>query len=84
MSSFPVVPLETVPPHGLTVKVDAWANQEAANGLGGALEGVTGSLFVKRLAKDLHVSGTVDGTAHVPCDRCSADVRMRVRALVCT
>ncbi len=80
MSSFPVVPLETVPPHGLTVKVESWANEQAAHGLGGTLESVGGTLYVKRVGGDLHVTGTVDGTAHVPCDRCSADVRMRVRA----
>ena len=80
MSSFPVVPLETVPPHGLTVKVESWANDQAAQSLGGDLVGVTGNLYVKRTGNDLHVTGTVDGTANVPCDRCSANVRMRVRA----
>jgi uncharacterized metal-binding protein YceD (DUF177 family) len=80
--SLPLVPLDNVPAHGLTVQMGAWAQSAAAEALAGRDASVRGTLEVRRVARDLHVQGTLSGTAGVNCDRCGVEVPLTVTAVV--
>ena len=66
--SLPFVPLENVPPHGMTVNVGAWAQAAAAEALGATDVSASGTLEVRRTGRDLHVTGTLHGSARGACD----------------
>ncbi len=80
--SLPFVPLENVPPHGMTVNVGAWAQAAAAEALGGTDVSASGTLEVRRTGRDLHVTGTLHGSARGACDRCVAPVPLVVAVTV--
>jgi uncharacterized metal-binding protein YceD (DUF177 family) len=68
--SFPVVALEAIPPHGLTVPVGEWARAACGAGLGGTVRYVGGELLVTRQGRDIAVRGSLRGGVTVACDRC--------------
>jgi uncharacterized metal-binding protein YceD (DUF177 family) len=68
--SFPVISLDSIPTHGLTVQVQDWARGGCGEGLGGTATAVGGQFLVTRLARHIVVRGQLQGTAHVACDRC--------------
>jgi uncharacterized metal-binding protein YceD (DUF177 family) len=68
--SFPVVALEAIPPHGLTVPVGDWARAAVGEGLGGTFRFVEGELIVTRAGRDIAVRGELRGGVTVACDRC--------------
>lgn len=68
--SFPLVPLDSIPTHGLTVQVLDWARAGCGEGLGGEATAVGGSLVVSRAKRHIVVTGQLTGTATVVCDRC--------------
>ena len=80
--SLPFVPLDHVPAHGLTVTVGPWAHAAAAEAMEGADVAVNGTLEVRRAARDLHVTGTLNASANVACDRCGVSVPLVVAASV--
>ncbi len=82
--SFPTVLLDQVPAHGLSVRVatasSPWAVAAAGEGLSGSDATVEGSFEVRRLGRDLHVTGRLSGSARVQCDRCAEAVVLSVEA----
>ena len=68
--SFPVVTLESIPSHGLSVEVRSWALVACGEGLGGSARSVDGQLEVTRVGPDIRIEGEVRGAALVACDRC--------------
>jgi uncharacterized metal-binding protein YceD (DUF177 family) len=78
--SLPIVPLDSIPSHGLDVPVQVWAASRAAEALEGPLSSLGGSLHVVRVGGDIGVAGTVSAEADVPCDRCGAQARLSVTA----
>ncbi|MDP2317298.1 MAG: DUF177 domain-containing protein [Pseudomonadota bacterium] len=76
--SFPVVPLESIPTHGLTVQVQDWGRAACGEGLGGEAGAVSGHLVVTRQGRHILVSGTLEGSATVVCDRCAEPLRFTV------
>jgi uncharacterized metal-binding protein YceD (DUF177 family) len=76
--SFPVVALESIPAHGLSVVVQEWARVACGEGLGGTPTAVGGTLDVRRVGRHILVSGALDGAAIVPCDRCGEPLALTV------
>ncbi len=78
--SIPLVPLENVPSHGMTVPVGPWADARAAEAMEGAVRSLSGTLQLTREGRDLRVRGTIDSSADVPCDRCGVAVTFPVHS----
>lgn len=68
--SFPVVPLESIPTHGLTVDIGDWARAACGEGLGGTTTRVGGRIEIVRTGRRIAVRGALEGAATVVCDRC--------------
>lgn len=68
--SFPVISLDSIPTHGLTVQVQDWARGGCGEGLGGASTAVGGQLVLTRTGRHIIVRGQLQGSANVACDRC--------------
>lgn len=69
--SFPIVPLESIPTHGLSVDVGAWAHPAVAEALGGPVRSCAGDLELRRTGPHIVVRGHLDASAEIVCDRCS-------------
>jgi uncharacterized metal-binding protein YceD (DUF177 family) len=54
----------------------------AAEGLSGTGATVEGALEVRRVGRDLHVTGRLSGGARVACDRCGAEAALAVEAVL--
>jgi uncharacterized metal-binding protein YceD (DUF177 family) len=78
--SIPLVPLENVPSHGMTVPVGPWADARAADAMEGPVRSLAGTLEITRDGRDLRVTGVINATAEVPCDRCGIPVVLPVHS----
>ena len=78
--SFPVVTLEAIPTHGLSVEVRSWALDACGEGLGGSARSVDGQLEVTRVGPDIRIEGEIRGAALVACDRCGELLDLEVAA----
>ena len=74
--SFPVVPLESIPTHGLDTPVGDWARAAAAEAFEGEMVRLAGELSVTRVGRHVAVQGAIEGAARVACDRCGEPVEL--------
>lgn len=72
--SIPLVSLEGIPAHGLTIAVSGWARDACAVALGGVVRTIEGGLVVCRHGRDIGVTGQIRGGGDVVCDRCGVTI----------
>ncbi len=76
--SFPVVLLDSIPTHGLSVDVSDWARAACGEGLGGSPSRVGGHLEITRTGRHILVRGDLEGAATTACDRCGEPLHFAV------
>ncbi|MES2638270.1 MAG: DUF177 domain-containing protein [Myxococcota bacterium] len=80
--SLPIISLDSIPTHGLSVQVQDWARVGCGEGLGGECTSVGGRLEVSRRGRHIVVTGQLEGAANVVCDRCAEPLQFSVAGTV--
>lgn len=76
--TFPVVSIDSIPSHGLSVTVGPWAEPSVAEALGGPVLACTGGLTLLRKGLHIIVQGDLSARAEVACDRCGEAITLPV------
>ena len=77
--------VEHIPAAGLPILLDpgaGWVREAAALALERPVHAVGGSLFLERAGKKVIVTGEIFAEADADCDRCQADLRLRLEGPV--
>src|SRR5436190_853289 len=80
--AFPIVPIESIPSHGLSVEVRDWAKVACGEALEGSTRFVDGQLEIVRVGPDVRATGELRGGVRVACDRCGEPLDFDVATTV--